>query len=104
MDNPCAQSSNSLRMAMAEARPLHLHTVESVCTDLIGGRPSVSILDAEAIVDAAKTKPPSIAETKALVDQKKRSLTLVKVEAHLFGGLHAFSDGVRVPDNFIWNP
>jgi hypothetical protein len=24
--------------SMAEARPLHLHTVESVCIDLIGGR------------------------------------------------------------------
>ena len=122
---------------MAEARPLHLHTVESVCTDLIGGRSiavgtdgqtysldkeksravlawyfknrakwagSVTIPDAEAIVDAAKTKPPAMAETKAPAEQKKRSLTLVKVEAHRFGGLHASSDGGRPPESFIFEP
>jgi AAA domain-containing protein len=122
---------------MAEARPLHLHTVESVCTDLIGGRAvgvgldgrthsldketaravlfwyfknrakwasSVTVGDAEAIVDAAKVKPPAMAETAAPGEQKKRSLELVKVEAHRFAGLHAFSDGGRPPESFIFEP
>jgi len=122
---------------MAEARPLHLHTVESVCIDLICGRPiavgadgkpysldkdtsravlawyfknrtkwagSVAVADAEAIVDAAKTKPPAMAETKAPSEQKRRSLNLVKVEAHRFGGLHAFSDGGRPPESFVFEP
>jgi hypothetical protein len=122
---------------MAEARPLHLHTVESVCTDLIGGRAiavgadgrthsldketsravlawyfknrakwagHVTVADADAIIDAAKVKPPSMPETKAPTEQKRRSLTLVKVEAHRFGGLHAFSDGGRPPESFILEP
>ncbi|UZE48457.1 ATP-binding protein [Rhodopseudomonas sp. P2A-2r] len=122
---------------MTEARPLHLHTVESVCTALIGGRAiavgadgkthsldnetaravlawyfknrakwagNVSVTDAEAIVDAAKVKPPSLAQTKAPTVQKRRSLTLVKVEAHRFGGLHAFSDGGRSPESFVFEP
>jgi hypothetical protein len=110
---------------MANARPLHLHTVESVCTDLIGGRAiavgtkgithsldneaaravlawysknrlkwggHVIVADAEAVVDAAKEKPPSMPESENVREQEKRSLILTKVEAHRFGGLHAFSD------------
>jgi len=121
---------------MAEARPLHLHTIESVCTDLVGGRsigigdgktyalPSetsraalawyaknrgkwasnVSVADAEAIVDATKSKPPPSAEPESTGAQQKRSLTLVKVEAHRFGGLHAYSDGGRTPESFVFEP
>lgn len=122
---------------MADPLPLHLHTVETVCTELIGGRAiaggaegktlsldketsravlawyfknrtkwagNLTVADAEAIVDAAKIKPPAMAETKTNPKQKKRSLTLVKVEAHRFGGLHAFSDGGRPPKSFIFEP
>ena len=122
---------------MTESRPLHLHTVESVCTDLIGGRSiavgangktfsldketsravlawyfknrpkwagTVAGADIDAIVDAAKAKPPSTIETKTLAEQERRSLTLVKVEAHRFGGLHAFSDRGRPPESFVFEP
>ena len=122
---------------MTEARPLYLHTVESVCIDLIGGRSiavgsddkphsldnetsravlawyfknrtkwagNVTGPDVEAIVDAAMTKPPSTAETKTPTKQKRRLLTLVKIEAHRFGGLHAYSDGGRPPENFVFEP
>jgi hypothetical protein len=121
---------------MLEARPLHLHTVESVCADLTGGRSigvgegktfalqseasrailawyvknrgkwssNVSIADAEATVDAAKAKLPPSTESTPTAVQRKRSLTLVKVEAHRFGGLHAYSDGGRDPESFIFEP
>ncbi len=122
---------------MAEERPLHLHTVESVCIDLIGGRSiavgadgethsleketsravlawyfknrakwagNVTAADAEAIVDAAKAKPPSMTEARTPDEQKKRSLALVKVEAYRFGGLHAFSDRGRPPETFVLEP
>ena len=120
---------------MAEARPLHLHTVESLCTDLIAGRAIAvgadgethsldkeaawailawyfknrakwtgNVTDAEAIVDAASVKPPAMVETKTPTEQKKRSLTLVKVQAHRFGGLHAFSDCGGPPEDFVFEP
>lgn len=122
---------------MTQARALHLHTVESVCIELIGGRSlavgpdgktfsleketSRAVLawyfknrtkwagnlngaDVEAIVDAAKTKPPAMPEAKAHAEPDKRSLTLVKVEAHRFGGLHAYSDEGRTPESFVFEP
>jgi len=122
---------------MADARPLHLHTVETVCSDLIGGRAiavgskgithsldneaaravlawysknrlkwggNVIVADAEAIVDAAKEKPPSIPASETVAERAKRSLVLTKVEAHRFGGLHAFSDQGRPPESFVFEP
>jgi AAA domain-containing protein len=122
---------------MAESRPLHAHTVESVCTDLIGGLSiavtsdgdahtlekqtsravlawyfnnrakwtgNVTIPDADAIVDAAKAKPPVIAQSQSPAEQSKRCLTLIKVEAHHFGGLHSFSDAGQPPESFIFEP
>src|SRR5260221_14703443 len=122
---------------MANARPLHPHTVESVCTDLIRGRAiavgtkgithslgneaaravlawysknrlkwggNVIVADAEAVVDAAKEKPPSMPESEKVGEQGKRSLILTKVEAHRFGGLHAFSDKGHPPESFVFEP
>jgi len=122
---------------MAGARPLHLHTVESVCTDLIGGRAvavgadgtphsldketsravlawycknrakwagNVTVIDAAAVVDASKVKPPAVAEMAAAAEQERRSLLLTIVEAHRFGGLHAFSDKGRAPESFVFEP
>lgn len=92
---------------MTDARPLHLHTVESVCTDLIGGRAisvgtegkihslasetsravlnwyftnrtkwagNVAVADVDAVVDAAKIKPPETLELKKPTEEKNRSL------------------------------
>jgi hypothetical protein len=122
---------------MADARPLHLHTVESVCADLVGGRAivvgskgithsldkeaaravlawysknrlkwggNVIVADAEAGVDAAKEKPPSMPVSEMVAEQGKLSLVLTKIEAHRFGGLHAFSDKGRPPESFVFEP
>ena len=122
---------------MANARPLHLHTVESVCSDLIGGRAiavgaegvthsldkeaaravlawysknrlkwggNVVVADAEAVVDASKIKPPSVSEPTATTERERRCLVLTKIEAHRFGGLHAFSDNGRSPESFVFEP
>ncbi len=122
---------------MADARPLHLHTVESVCADLVGGRAivvgskgithsldkeaaravlawysknrlkwggNVIVADAEAVVDAAKEKPPSMPVSEMVAEQGKLSLVLTKIEAHRFGGLHAFSDKGRPPESFVFEP
>jgi hypothetical protein len=122
---------------MAQERPIHFYTVESVCTELIAGRAiaiatdgkahslvnqasrailawyaknsarwasNVSTADIEAIVDAAQAKPASIAETKPPEARQKRFLTLVRVEAHQFGGLHAFSGPGQPPENFVFEP
>lgn len=119
------------------ARPLHLHTVESVCADLISGRPvgvgventsyklesasSRSILewyrvnrgkwagnvmggDIEAIVNAAAIDPPELATTAPSAEPVKRRLELFKVEAHRFGGLHAYGTSVQAPNNFVFEP
>jgi hypothetical protein len=120
--------------AMPEARPLHLHTVETLCTDLICGqsiavgssgelyaladKPSRSILnwyrqnrnkwaknvaaaDIETIINTTATEPPKLAGIVALRSDKKKNLTLVKIEAHRFGGLSAYSDAGEAPDNFV---
>src|SRR5579859_984725 len=119
---------------MSEARPLHLHTVETVCSDLISGRAiaigeggetfrlerksskallgwyfqnrrkwagNVQTDDLDILAKIAGGEPPVIPEASLAAVGKKRVLTLVKVEAHRFGGLHAFSDGGAVPPTFV---
>ena len=120
-----------------ETRPLHLHTVESVCSDLISGRPvgvgkqntdyrlestiSRSILawyranrgrwagnvrreDVEAIVDAIEKEPPELSATAVARSEIKRRLKLVRLEAHRFGGLHAYGTPNHAPENFVFEP
>lgn len=122
---------------MSDPRPLHLHTVESLCADLISGRAilvgtdnkvhrltsesarsvlgwyfkhrakwagNVAIADIEAITDAAQTKSVEIPDNGASGQGTKRSLTLVKLEAHRFGGLHGYNDKGRVPETFVFEP
>jgi hypothetical protein len=122
---------------LSEPRPLHLHTVESLCADLISGRPilvgsdnkshtltnesarsvlawyyknrakwsgNVSVPDMEAIADAAQEKPQQIPEKGGTAPGAKRSLTLIKVEAHRFGGLHGYNDSGQAPKTFVFEP
>ncbi|MBO4224092.1 AAA family ATPase [Bradyrhizobium neotropicale] len=122
---------------MSEPRPLHLHTVESLCADLISGRPilvgadneshtltsesarsvlgwyflnrakwgaNVSVSDMEAITDAAQKKPQEIPNKDGTSQSAKRSLTLVKVEGHRFGGLHGYNDSGQDPKTFVFEP
>ncbi len=119
-------------------RPLHLHTIESLCAELVSGRPvgvgaennsyalksktSRSILawyrnnrakwagnvmrgDVDAIVDAAAVEPPNLASTTGTAAHSpNRKLTLRKIEAHRFGGLHAYGTRARAPENFLFGP
>ena len=120
-----------------ETRPLHLHTVESLCADLISGRPvgvgrqntdyrlesitSRSILawyranrdrwagnvrkaDIETIVDVIAKEPPELSATVVMRGDVKRRLKLVKIEAHRFGGLHAYGTPNNAPENFVFKP
>ena len=121
-----------------DVRPLHLHTIESLCADLISGRPvgvgadnkefklsadppravlnwyrsnprrwasSVRKADAEALVDAAQSNPPMLnaigARTPA---SNNRRLTLARIEAHRFGGLHAYGPVDNPPPTFVYEP
>ena len=120
-----------------EARPLHLHTVESLCSDLISGRPvgvgkptkeyrlestiSRSILawysanrarwagnvrkeDVEAIVDEIEREPPELLATAVAGSETKPRLKLVRLEAHRFGGLHAYGGPNNAPESFVFEP
>ena len=125
-------------MAEIELRPLHLHTIESLCADLISGRPvgvgadnsefnlssdppravldwyrgnpqrwasSVRVVDAEALVDAALAKPPMLTATGArTAAANTRRLTLTRIEAHRFGGLHAYGPVAHPPPTFFYEP
>ncbi len=125
-------------MANISARPLHLHTIESLCADLISSRsvgmgtdksefslsgdPSKAVLnwyrcnrgrwassvrmaDAEALVDAALTKPPVLKATSARIGgANTRRLTLTRIEAHRFGGLHAYGPVDDPPPTFVYEP
>jgi len=65
---------------------------------------NVSVPDIEAIADAAQKKPQALPDKGGPKQAAKRSLTLVKVEAHRFGGLHGYSDNGQVPKAFIFEP
>ena len=125
-------------MANIDPRPLHLHTIESLCADLISGRSvgmgidksefklsgdpsraaldwyrcnpgrwasSVRVADAEALVDAALAKPPMLTATGTRTDgANTRRLTLTRIEAHRFGGLHAYGPVDHPPPTFVYEP
>src|SRR5262249_38336354 len=118
--------------------PLHLHTIESLCGDLVSGRPlgvgpentaftlsgdparavldwyrrnfrrwtsNVSQSDAEALVNASLAKPPVLPPAPARsASASTRRLTLKRIEAHRFAGLHAFGQIDRPPPNFVYEP
>jgi len=121
-----------------ELRSLHLHTVESLCVDLVSGRSigvgkdniafalagngsrailnwyrnnpkkwnaNVSVQDAEAIVDASlETAPVLPAHPVRHAGDATRRLTLKRVEAHCFAGLHAYRPPDSPPPNFVFEP
>ena len=118
-------------------RPLHLHTIESLCADLVSGR-AISINSqgelfqltdgaarsalqwyrrrgseswagqvtaslAENLVDST-LEPPTIVPVTDNSEEsghRKRLLTLKRLEAHRFAGLHRFGAPERPPKNFV---
>src|SRR5690242_9423865 len=123
-------------MSDTDVRPIHLHTVESLCADLISGRSvglqgsnifalptadSRAILnwyygrrtrwhanlteaDAEDIADALTEEPPDLAAINLAKSSAKRRLRLTKLQAHRFGGIHAYGTKDSPPEDFIFIP
>ena len=58
----------------------------------------------EAITDAAQIEPQEIPDKGGSTQGAKRLLTLVKVEAHRFGGLHGYNDHGQDPKTFVFEP
>lgn len=122
-------------MAEFEARSLHLHTLDSLLSDLVSGRaivvgddelyalpddPTRSALDwyrtrgeanweaavsathAKNLVNAIQGEPVELEALPArLPNADARRLTLQKLEAHRFAGLHKFGTPSNPPDNYI---
>ena len=122
-------------MAEFEARSLHLHTLDSLLSDLVSGRAIVvggnglyalpddrtrSALDwyrkrgeanwgaavsanhAEDLVDAVQGEPIELEALPARPpNANARRLTLRKLEAHRFAGLHKFGTPSNPPDNYF---
>lgn len=119
------------------ARPLHLHTIESLSADLVSGRAvgvgsentdfklqsevsrsilewyrvnrgewagNVAARDIDAIVHAIEVDPPDVSAIAATSESTNRQLELVKIEAHRFGGLHAYGTSDEAPENFVFKP
>ncbi|MER9541693.1 AAA family ATPase [Mesorhizobium sp. M0437] len=114
---------------------LHLHTLESLLTDLVSDRAvaidgdvlfaladnrarsalqwyrtrgaanwiaNVSAAHAEQLVDAILAEPPEVAAIPArAANTNNRRLTLVKLEAHRFAGLHKFGTPGAPPQNYV---
>ncbi len=63
------------------------------------------VADAEALVDAALAKPPMLtAKAARTVGANTRRLTLTRIEAHRFGGLHAYGPVDHPPPTFVYEP
>ncbi len=118
-----------------EARSLHLHTLDSLLSDLVSGRAivvgddqlyalpddrtrsaldwyrkrgeanwgaAVSATHAENLVDAIQGEPIELEALPARpLNANARRLTLRKLEAHRFAGLHKFGTPSDPPDNYI---
>lgn len=116
-------------------RSLPLHTLDSICADLVSGRTvdvgteeqfelpdeatrsalewyrrrgaskwaaPVTAAAGEELVDAIQSAPPTlpVMRTQA-IDSSSRRLTLKRLEAHRFAGLHMFGTPSQAPPNFI---
>ena len=123
-------------MSDFEPRPLHLHTLESLCADLVSGRAisvgtdgapfalsddrtrsalqwyrqwgaanwsaAVSKDLGEQLVDAILAPPPEVPALPARpANANSRRLTLKKIEAHRFAGLHKFGTPTKAPANYV---
>lgn len=120
-----------------EPRALHLHTLDTLLADLIGGRPILvaagdafalpseaarSVLqwykdygaarwpanlnpaDLEKLVDATQKPAPAVPASRPLGPSRAlRKLTLQKLEAHRFAGLHKYGTPAAAPKNFVYD-
>lgn len=66
---------------------------------------NLSAGDTEAVIDTIGTPPPVIAAAvDAVVRSPARALTLIRVEAHRFAGLHAYGRVTEPPASFVFEP
>ncbi|MDK2768084.1 MAG: AAA family ATPase [Sphingomonas sp.] len=65
---------------------------------------NLALSDCEAIVDSIAKAPPVLAAQAGATAATKRTLRLVKLVAHRFGGLHAYGDAAGAPEDFVFEP
>lgn len=65
---------------------------------------NVMAADCEAIIDAIDTAPPTLALPALSTVRNRKELTLVRLVAHRFAGLHAYGTADNAPDDFVFEP
>lgn len=65
---------------------------------------NVMAADCDAIVDAIATTPPDIVSSAGTPTHAPRYLTLARLKAHRFAGLHAYGTDSTAPDDFVFEP
>lgn len=119
------------------SQQLHLHTLDTLCNDLVGGHAvkygsgnqllslnngarsilswywnnqsswtkNLSSAVVQGVIDSLDTAAPNLepASSASGIGEKKL-LTLIKLEAHRFAGIHAYGSENRAPENFILEP
>lgn len=125
------------RMSDTDPRPLHLHTLESLCADLISGyavyveddgqifslpddrsrsalewyrrrgainwSAPVSVHHGEQLISAILGPPPAprLSQSRNKEVSLKRRLTLKRISAHRFAGLHRFGTPTEAPADYV---
>ena len=65
---------------------------------------NVMAADCEAIIDAVASTPPALPAPSLSAVRARKKLTLIRVVAHRFAGLHAYGTAEQAPDDFNFEP
>lgn len=128
---------SSVQAAVIYSQQLHLHTLDTLCNDLVGGHAvkygsddqllslnngarsalswywnnqsswtkNLSSSVVQNILDSLDTDAPGLEPAASASDAgEKKLLTLIKLEAHRFAGIHAYGIENQAPENFILEP
>ena len=128
---------SSKSAAARHSQKLHLHTLNTLCQDLMGGHAveygsngqllsledgarsvlswywdnqsawtkNLSAATVQSILSSLDTDAPNLPPAASASNVGERKLlTLVKLEAHRFAGIHAYGAENGGPDNFIFEP
>ncbi|MBR0739746.1 AAA family ATPase [Bradyrhizobium liaoningense] len=65
---------------------------------------NVMVADVEAMVSVMTTSPPQLPIPTANAQQARRQLTIAKIVAHRFAGVHAYGTAAEPPSDFVFEP